>query len=108
MSSDHEVPLSEHLLEISKRLRVVLYFLVGSTIAIMALPGDLGFLTDPLAFYTPLISIVLKRVSHDVLPPSFSLIGYTVGAPLELYLLSSLILGILVSMPVIAYEIYAC
>lgn len=106
MSSDRVAPLSEHLDELSKRLRVVLYFLIASTVIIMALPADLSFISNPLVFYTPLISLVLKRVTHDILPPEFVLVGYTVGAPIELYVIASLILGILVSIPVIAYEIY--
>jgi len=106
MNSDREAPLGEHLHELSRRLRVVFYFLIASTIVIMALPADLNFFSTPLSFYTPLISLVLKRITHDIMPPQFSLVGYTVGAPIELYVISSLILAVTVSIPVIAYEIY--
>lgn len=106
MSSDRKAPLNEHLREFAKRLKVVFYFLIASTLAILALPGDLDFLNNPLSFYTPLVSIVFKRITHDILPPQFILIGYTIGAPVELYVYASLLLGVAVTMPVMGYEIY--
>jgi sec-independent protein translocase protein TatC len=106
MSADRRAPLSEHLNELAKRLKVVFYSLIASTIVIMALPGDLGFLSNPLSFYTPLISVVFKRITHDVMPPQFVLIGYTVGSPIELYLLGSFALAVLINIPIIGYEVY--
>jgi hypothetical protein len=67
----------------------------------MALPGDLNSLNNPFAFYTPLISIVFKRIGHDIMPPQFVLVGYTVGSPIELYLLGSFVLAVLINIPII-------
>ncbi len=106
MSADRKAPLGEHLNELAKRLKIVFYSLIATTIVIMALPGDLNSLSNPFAFYTPLISIVFKRVTHDVMPPQFVLVGYTVGSPIELYLLGSFVLAILINIPIIAYEVY--
>jgi sec-independent protein translocase protein TatC len=106
MSVDRKAPLSEHLNELAKRLKVVFYSLIATTIVIMALPGDLNSLNNPFAFYTPLISIVFKRVTHDIMPPQFVLVGYTVGSPIELYLLGSFVLAVLINIPIIAYEVY--
>jgi sec-independent protein translocase protein TatC len=104
--SDREIPLTEHLEELSRRLRVVVYVLAGATIGMMTLPANSDFFRDPLSFYDPLVSVILKRVSHDLLPPQLTLIGYQLGAPIELYVISSLVLGVLITMPVMAYEIY--
>ncbi len=106
MSADRKAPLSEHLNELAKRLKVVFYSLIATTIVIMALPGDLNSLANPFAFYTPLVSIVFKRVTHDVMPPQFVLVGYTVGSPIELYLLGSFVIAVLINIPIIAYEVY--
>jgi len=106
MSTDRKAPLSEHLSELAKRLKVVFYSLIATTIAIMALPGDLNFLSNPLTFYTPFVSVIFKRVTHDVMPPQFVLVGYTVGSPIELYLLGSFVVAVLINIPIIAYEVY--
>jgi sec-independent protein translocase protein TatC len=106
MSADRRAPLSEHLSELAKRLKVVFYSLIATTIVIMALPGDLDSLANPFAFYTPLVSIIFKRVTHDVMPPQFVLVGYTVGSPIELYLLGSFVIAVLINVPIIAYEVY--
>ena len=106
MSTDRKAPLSEHLNELAKRLKVVFYSLIATTIAIMALPGDLNFLSNPLTFYTPFVSVIFKRVTHDVMPPQFVLVGYTVGSPIELYLLGSFVVAVLINIPIIAYEVY--
>jgi sec-independent protein translocase protein TatC len=106
MSADRKAPLSEHLGELAKRLKIVFYSLIATTIAIMALPGDLNFLSNPLTFYTPFVSVIFKRVIHDVMPPQFILVGYTVGSPIELYMLGSFVLAILINIPIIGYEVY--
>jgi len=106
MSADRKAPLSEHLGELAKRLKIVFYSLIATTIVIMALPGDLNFLSNPLAFYTPLVSLIFKRIVHDVMPPQFILVGYTVGSPIELYLIGSFVLAVLINIPIIGYEVY--
>ncbi len=105
-NSEREVPLREHLEELGRRLRVVIYSLVVSTIAIMALPANPNFLSDPLSFYDPLVSVVLKRIASDLRPPQLLLIGYELGAPIEIYVISSLLLAVGINIPIIGYQIY--
>ncbi len=104
--SDRVGTIWEHISELSVRLRVVFYAVMISTTFFMVFPANASFLRNPLAFYNPLISLVLKQVVKDVLPPSIQLIAGDFTAPLEIYLIASIILGISVSSPVIAYEIY--
>jgi len=96
----------EHISELSVRLRVVFYAVIISTTFFMVFPANASFLRNPLAFYNPLIALVLKQVVKDVLPSSIQLIAGDFTAPLEIYLIASIILGVSVSSPVIAYEIY--
>jgi sec-independent protein translocase protein TatC len=96
----------EHISELSVRLRVVFYAVIISTTFFMVFPANASFLRNPLAYYDPVIALVLKHVVLDVLPPRIQLIAGEFTAPLEIYLIASLILGIAVSSPVIAYEIY--
>ena len=92
--------------ELANRLKVVLYSLFVTTTFFMVFPTNAFFLKDPFAFYDPLIALVLQQVVKDVLPPSVQLFAGEFTAPLEIYLIGSVLLGVATSTPVIAYEIY--
>jgi sec-independent protein translocase protein TatC len=100
------MPFWDHAVELAKRLKVVLYVLVVSTILFMMLPSDLSSLSKPFEFYDPLVALVLRQIRAQALPPDVQLIGYELTAPMELYLIASFIFGFAVTIPVIAYEIY--
>ena len=96
----------EHLSELASRLKIVLYSLFITTTIFMVFPANPSFIKNPFAFYDPLISLVLRQVVNDVLPTGIQLIAGEFTAPLEIYLIASVLLGVAVSSPVIAYEIY--
>ena len=96
----------EHIQELSVRLRVVLYALVISTTFFMVFPANPSFLQNPFAFYDPVVALVLQRVVKDALPAGIELIAGQFTAPLAIYFIASIILGVAVSSPVIAYEAY--
>ena len=100
------MPFWEHVRELAKRLKVVMYVLVVSTIVFMVAPTNLRFLSNPLEFYDPLVALVLRQIRATMLPPDVTLIGYELTVPLELYMIASFLLGFGVSIPVIAYEVY--
>ncbi len=87
-------------------MRVVFYSLIITTTFFMTFPANASFLKNPLAFYDPIIALVLKQVVKDVLPQGIQLIAGEFTAPLEIYLIASVILGVAVSAPVIAFEVY--
>ncbi|MBS7621448.1 twin-arginine translocase subunit TatC [Candidatus Bathyarchaeota archaeon] len=92
--------------EFAKRLKIVLYTLIISTITVMVLPANLSFINDPLSNYEPLIAAILRIIREDVLPASVRLIGLEFVAPLELYLIASFFFGAAATAPVLAYEIF--
>ncbi len=96
----------DHLNELSVRLRWVFYSLIAATIFFMAFPANASFVQNPLAFYDPVIALVLQQVVKDVLPKGVTLIAGEITAPLEIYMVGSFVLAIAVTTPVIAYEIY--
>ena len=100
------MPFWDHAAELAKRLKVVLYVLVLSTVLFMVLPSNLDFLSKPFEFYDPLVALMLREIRAQVLPPNVRLIGYEITAPLELYLIASFMFGFAVSIPILAYEIY--
>lgn len=96
----------EHLSELASRLKIVLYSLFITTTIFMVFPANPSFIKNPFAFYDPLISLVLRQVVNDVLPTGVQLIAGEFTAPLEIYLIASVLLGVAVSSPVIAFEVY--
>jgi sec-independent protein translocase protein TatC len=96
----------EHMNELASRLKIVLYSLFVTTTFFMVFPTNASFLKDPFAFYDPLIALVLQQVVKDVLPVGVQLFAGEFTAPLEIYLIGSLLLGVAMSTPVIGYEIY--
>jgi sec-independent protein translocase protein TatC len=100
------MPFWDHVSELARRLKVVLYVLVVSTILFMVLPSDPSFLRNPLQFYDPLVALVLRQIRARVLPPNVKLIGIELTAPLELYLIASFVFAFAVTIPVLSYEIY--
>jgi len=98
--------LSEHLSELASRLKIVLYSLFITTTIFMVVPANPSFLKDPFAFYDPLIALVLRQIVRDVLPTGIQLIAGEITAPLVIYFVGSVLLGVAVSAPVIAYEAF--
>jgi len=98
--------MSDHLSELASRLKIVLYSLFITTAIYMVFPANANFLHNPFGFYQPLIALVLKQITKDALPSGVQLIAGEFTAPLEIYLIASLLMGIATSAPVIAYEIY--
>ena len=106
ISNNKEMTLWEHLGEFAKRLKTVLITLVVSTVGLMVIPGNPASLTNPLEFYDPLISVILKMIRNQVLPANVQLIGLELAAPIELYVLSSFIFAMAITIPVFIYEFF--
>jgi len=96
----------EHTDELLKRLKKVLYVFIISTVLMMVFPANFSFLNNPFEFYEPLIAVILRFVREQTLPQGVKLIGLGFATPIELYFLISFILGLAVSAPVLAYEIF--
>jgi sec-independent protein translocase protein TatC len=100
------MPFWDHVGELAKRVKVILYVFAVSTIFFMVLPADLSFSGNPFEFYDPLVALILRQIRAQVLSPNVRLIGYELTAPMELYLIASVVFGFAVTIPVLAYEIY--
>jgi len=100
----------EHVEELRKRLRVVIVTLIVATSFFAVFPANpqdmfsSSFWVSGL--YRPFVSLVLSWLKDLVAPKGVSIINLDVGAPFEIYFAASLVFGLLVSSPIIAYEIY--
>jgi len=113
MSSDGDSPKSwvasfwEHADELVRRFKVVLVALILTT-SIGWLPTSLsGIMNMSAGGYQPLLSIVMQRIKHDFLPHQATLIAGGMADTVYVYAYLSVVAGILLSSPVIMYEVYA-
>lgn len=105
--TEKRLPLWDHIAELAKLLKIWIYTFVIATIVFMVLPADLTFLQNPLGNYRPLVSLVLVGIKDRLLPSTVQLIAGDFTAPIELYVITAVVLGFAVSIPVLAYEVYA-
>ncbi len=110
MSGDEKKELSfmEHLTELLSRLRTLILAVVVSTIIVMVVPisVDVSSLFGGNPWYQTISSFVINKIQADFLPADIELLPISWFAPLEVYLYTSIILGVVISSPVIMYELY--
>ena len=102
-----EMTFWEHTEELLSRMRIILVcvFIAGAVVGFF--PVNPATLFDPLSTsYTPIISVVLRQVERDLLPKDVVLIAGNMMDTAGIYLLMSALMGVTVSMPIIAYELY--
>jgi len=98
--------LMGHLSELLNRLKIVLIAL-GLACSIGFFPSDAGGYTDPLHQYKPLVSLMMQRMKQDFLPSNATLIAGGLVDTLFVYMYLSLLIGVVLASPIIAYEVYA-
>lgn len=98
----------EHITELLSRLRSVFFALAVSIIFVMVVPIslDLSGLSASNPWYQTISSFVIRKLQSDFLPANIELLPISWFAPLEVYLFVSIILGVIISSPVIMYQIY--
>jgi sec-independent protein translocase protein TatC len=94
-----------HFAELTKRLKVVIFTFIISTIVMLVLPGNTDFFALT-GNYQPLMSVFLKSVRDMTLPQDVQLIALQIGDPITLYVMAALVFSITITIPVLAYEIY--
>jgi len=98
----------DHLTELFDRLRKGLLAFIISTIVVMIVPISLDpanvDLSNP--FYQTIASFVIQNFQDRFLPQGITLIPVNFFAPLEVYFFVSLVMGAIIGLPVVSYELY--
>lgn len=98
--------IMDHLSELGRRLKVIIIVL-AFTCSIGFLPTDPQGYSDPLHQYKPFASLMMQRMKHDFLPTNAVLIASGLVDTLFVYMYLTLLIGVVLASPVIAYELYA-
>jgi sec-independent protein translocase protein TatC len=107
MTELEEQPFWDHLDDLAKRLRRILIVVFLATIIFSTLPSDPQTLLKlDFTDYRPVVSIILEIIQNRLLPEGVNLIAFNWLDAFYIYILVSLALGILVTLPYIAYQLY--
>ncbi|MCL7384814.1 MAG: twin-arginine translocase subunit TatC [Thaumarchaeota archaeon] len=109
--SSKEAPFWDHVRELGMRLKRILIAVFAATIFMMVFPADpVALIANPIQFlemYEPIVARVLTLVNGYILPEGVKLIAGELSSPFEIWIVASILIGLLLSMPVVGYEIYA-
>ena len=107
MTVDEEQSIWEHLEELATRLRRVVIVIVVATVVIISMPSNPAELLKlNLSGYRPLISLILEFIQGSLLPEGVNLIAFNWLDTFYIYFMVAFVLGMLVTMPYMAYELY--
>jgi sec-independent protein translocase protein TatC len=107
MSLEDEQSVWDHLEELAQRLRRALFVVAVATVAVAALPTDVqAVLRMNFSNYRPLISTVMEVIQEALLPEGVNLIAFNWLDTFYIYFLVAIAIGVLVTLPFLAYELY--
>ena len=107
MSHDDELSVWDHLEELAQRLRRALFVVVIATIVVISSPSDIGrALKLDFSEYRPLIATVMEVIQEALLPEGVNLIAFNWLDTFYIYILVAIVLGIIITLPFLAYELY--
>ena len=103
MSSD-SLNIGEHIGELKHRLKVAFLSFVGILAIFLLAPANPAKAITLTGTYEPFVAFFLARVKLDLLPAGWTLIAGPLTAPLEVYLVASLVMAFVFNSPIFAYE----
>ena len=107
MSFEEEQPIWDHLEELAVRLRKILFAVVVASVIFAVFPSDLSrILRWDFSDYRPLVSIVMEVIQVSLLPEGVTLIAFNWLDTFYIFILVAVALGVLITLPFIAYELY--
>lgn len=96
----------EHLTELANRVKIIVIALLV-TCSIGFLPVDPRGFMDPINHYQPIVSLMMLKIRHDFLPSGATLIASGLVDTIFVYMYLTLLIGVVLASPIIAYELYA-
>jgi sec-independent protein translocase protein TatC len=97
--------IGEHISELKHRLKVAFLSYVGILAILLLAPAEPAKAITFTGTYVPFVAFFLARVKIDLLPAGWTLIASNLTAPLEVYLIASVVLAAVFNSPIFAYEV---
>lgn len=94
-----------HIGELAKRMKTVIVVFVVSTLVMFIIPANSDFL-GVTNNYQPFVSVFLSQIKSLLLPPNVKLMALDISDPITLYVMAAVVFGVVITMPVFAYQVY--
>ena len=97
-----------HIIELLSRLKISIFTLFASTLIVLLVPVDIASLGQSLSEsnYNTVSTMVINRLIQDMLPKGVELLPLDWFTPFNVYISVSIFLGVIISSPVILYQVY--
>ncbi len=112
-NEERKMTFLEHTAELLYRLRTIVISVVATGFFVAFFPVDIRELFTSIFApfessieYTPLVALIMRRMVSDLLPEEASLIAGGLMDTAYVYLMVAVLVGVILSSPVIAYELY--
>lgn len=105
-SEEKAMPFWDHVSELASRLKIVILALL-ITCSVTWLPLDPKGFLDPIRHYQPIMTVFMQRIRQDFLPAGATLIAGGLVDTIFVYMYLSVLIGVVLAYPIIAYEVYA-
>jgi sec-independent protein translocase protein TatC len=97
--------IGEHIDELKHRLKIAFLSYAGILAILLLAPAQPTKAISLTGTYVPFVAFFLARVKIDLLPAGWTLIATNLTAPLEVYLIASVVLAAVFNSPIFAYEV---
>lgn len=107
-SRNHEKKMTflEHTVELLSRLRIIVLSVVLLGFLVAFWPTDVVKTFSASLEYTPIVALLMNKMKQDLLPKGAMLIAGSIMDTAHIYLTMSMLVGVILSSPIIAYELY--
>jgi len=107
MSHEDELSVWDHLEELAQRLRRVVAAVLLATVVLTAMPSDLAMaVRQGFEGYTPFVSTLIAFIQDSMLPEGVILIAFNWLDTFSIYVLMSVTMGVIVTLPYTTYHIF--
>lgn len=98
MYREFEQSLGDHLEELAKRLRVIVFVLIIATFLVTIVPNNIIFFSKHESDkYKPLISSLMAKIQSDLLPDNVVLIAYSWLDTFYIYILTAFVVSFILT-----------
>jgi sec-independent protein translocase protein TatC len=107
VSDEDTLSIWDHIEELAKRLRRIVFSVVLTTLLFAIFPSDLNnILSLDFSEYRPLVLFIIEKIQIVLLPEEANLIAFNWLDTFYIYVIVSATLGFILALPVTANEIY--
>lgn len=107
MSEEEALSIWDHIEELATRSRRIIFSIIIASLLFAVFPSDLGTILNlDFTEYRPLVLLIIEYIQIGLLPEEVNLIAFNWLDTFYIYVIVSVALGVILTLPITANEIY--